>query len=151
MLFSITHPESGQAFSSLGVCVGGIFSEPPCLGGHGVIVNTEVGVHLITWGGSISGCMVWGQCSLQGSASVSGLGFGGMHILGLQHHGVCCLPPGCGAPAPVVGCPMVQGMDQIQGSVPSKNSLPKTPTVLPSRGLGAHPSKLGRMSHCSQG
>lgn len=85
---------------------------------------------------------------LRGSTSVSGLGFGWNNILGPQHHGVCCPPPGCGALTPEVGCPMVQGMDQIQGSVlttqdpdhvDARVAQPPgfSPAVLPSRRYGA--------------
>lgn len=67
---------------------------------------------------------------LQGPASASGLGFGWMYILGPQRHGVYCPPPECRVPDPVVGRLMAQGMYQMQGMVPSKEtSLPKSLTM----------------------
>lgn len=53
-----------------------------------------------------------------------------MYILGPQRRGVYCPPPECRVPDPVVGRLMAQGMYQMQGMVPSKEtSLPKSLTM----------------------
>lgn len=61
---------------------------------------------------------------LQGPASASDLGSGQMYILGPQHHGVCCPPPGYRVCASVMKCPAVQGVSQNQGTGPSRNLTP---------------------------
>lgn len=93
------------------------------LWGHRIIVCTEVGDCPFTCVGRRLGLgwqhlracgldMVFSQPTLlfQGPACASGLGFGWIYILGLQHCGVYC-PPEYSVPALVVGHPMVQSME----------------------------------------
>lgn len=98
VFFSITHPESGQAFSSVGVGQGGL------LGALSPRVGTSQGT--------------WSRYSVSpASPAAPGVRSGWVNILDPQHHGVCCPSPGCQAHTPEAGCPMVQGMDQMQRSV----------------------------------